>query len=77
MNAFDQLLAEGYIRGELGSGTFVEAGLVNGGQSDSKSHHLGEDFSKPRLSRGALRVSGVVQMPASSPLFLSGEGCRR
>jgi GntR family transcriptional regulator / MocR family aminotransferase len=67
MNAFDQLLAEGYIRGELGSGTFVEAGLVNRGQSDSKSHHLGEDFSKPRLSRGALRVSGVVQMPASSP----------
>lgn len=49
MNAFDQLLSEGYIRGKRGSGTFVEAGLVKGGQSD-KSHHMGSHAGKARLA---------------------------
>ena len=66
MNAFDQLHAEGYIRGEHGSGTFVE-----GGFSDEKLR--GKRSSGPRIlpedviSREAARIANARHMPASSP----------
>ena len=67
MNAFDQLRAEGYIRGEHGSGTFVEGG----GLSDEESH--GKRTSGLRIlpagvvSREATRIGNASYMPASSP----------
>jgi GntR family transcriptional regulator / MocR family aminotransferase len=66
MNAFDQLRAEGYIRGEHGSGTFVE-----GGNFFTEELH-GKEKSRrilPRdvMSREATRIANAAHLPASSP----------
>jgi GntR family transcriptional regulator / MocR family aminotransferase len=65
MNAFDQLLAEGYIRGEVGSGTFVESGLTR----NEEIPRIQSDPIRPRaeLSREVLRTASVIQLAASSP----------
>jgi GntR family transcriptional regulator/MocR family aminotransferase len=65
MYAFDQLLAEGYVRGEVGSGTFVESGLIA-----KEGLAVGmQSLVHPRVefSREILRTSGVTQLAASLP----------
>jgi len=51
MNAFDQLRAEGYIRGEHGSGTFVEGGLLSNEEPHRNKNSERRIFSGNVLSR--------------------------
>jgi GntR family transcriptional regulator/MocR family aminotransferase len=67
MNAFDQLHAEGYIRGKHGSGTFVEAGgFTDDGSQNKRNSSLGI-LPSDLISREATRIANTGHMPASSP----------
>jgi GntR family transcriptional regulator / MocR family aminotransferase len=67
MNAFDQLLAEGYIRGEPGSGTFVQARFLGDTGLHDKRKSGYQDVPEDVLSREAIRIATATHMPASSP----------
>ncbi len=67
MNAFDQLRAEGYIRGEKGSGTFVEGGLLSDEELHRKKNSGRRILPRDVLSREATRIASAPQMPAASP----------
>jgi GntR family transcriptional regulator/MocR family aminotransferase len=66
LNAFDQLRAEGYIRGEHGSGTFVE-GTISGKELQGKGNAGRRVFARDVVSREAMRIANAAHMPASSP----------
>jgi GntR family transcriptional regulator / MocR family aminotransferase len=69
MNAFDQLLAEGYIRGQAGSGTFVETRFLADKRAPNKEKKEREHRTPPKdaLSRAATRIANAPHLPASSP----------
>jgi len=67
MNAFDQLLAEGYIRGEVGSGTFVETRFLPDRGAVGKKESGRGRVPRESLSRAATRIANAAHMPASSP----------
>jgi GntR family transcriptional regulator/MocR family aminotransferase len=67
MNAFDQLLAEGYIRGDPGSGTFVQAGFLGDTDLHDKGKSRCQELPGDVLSREAIRIAKAPHMPASSP----------
>jgi GntR family transcriptional regulator/MocR family aminotransferase len=67
MNAFDQLRAEGYIRGEAGSGTFVEAALLPDRWQPRRGKSGHPIIPKDVMSREAARIGRAPYMPASAP----------
>jgi GntR family transcriptional regulator/MocR family aminotransferase len=67
MNAFDQLPAEGYIRGEAGSGTFVEAALLPDRWQPRRGKSGHPIIPKDVMSREAARIGRARYMPASAP----------
>jgi GntR family transcriptional regulator / MocR family aminotransferase len=67
MNAFDQLRAEGYTRGEHGSGTFVEGGGLSDETLQSKRKSGPRILPRDVMSKEAIRIATAAQLPASSP----------
>ena len=69
MNAFDQLLAEGYVRGEQGSGTYVAAEFASEDEWNEETNRAYEAVPNDVLSKEARRIAGTLQMPSSSPII--------
>lgn len=67
MNAFDQLRAEGYIRGEHGSGTFVEGSSLFTEELHRKTKGGRRILPKDVMSREATRIANAAHLPAASP----------
>jgi GntR family transcriptional regulator/MocR family aminotransferase len=69
--AYDQLQAEGYIRGRQGSGTYVAPSLPVGGLSEDTPSRAAPTAVAPRLSTWGRRVASTPAEPAQTvrPLY--------
>src|ERR1700693_238356 len=68
--AYDQLIAEGYVVGRVGSGTFVAA-AVPGSMLRARSKSHAEPAARlpaPHLSRYAARILAAPDFPARASL---------
>src|SRR3954449_11466829 len=62
--AFDQLLAEGYLEGRVGSGTFVAASIPDDLLRVSSGPRHAESGPAPRLSRRGRMLASTSVSPA-------------
>lgn len=67
MNAFELLLAEGYINGVLGSGTFVEVGVSRPWMSHAAASRLNDKQATRALSQEVRRTRRLTHLQASLP----------
>jgi GntR family transcriptional regulator/MocR family aminotransferase len=70
--AYDQLLAEGYVVGHTGSGTFVAAALPDNLFSTTQGTRRAACVSAapaPRLSAYGERAAGAIPVPAPGPVL--------
>ena len=67
LNAFEQLLAEGYTRGEVGAGTFVDTAFsYPRDRSPNSNRQTTSSFESP-LSKEAIRIANTPHIEAALP----------